>query len=73
MAFVGGYTVFLPGFWTVPDFLFSYTMIAVFPILYLVWKVIHKTKIVKPEEADLKKDLDEIEEYTRNYVPTPPK
>lgn len=71
MTFVGGYTVFLPGFWDVPTFLFSYTMIGIFPLLYVLWKVIHKTKWVKSEEADLKKDLDEIEEYDRNYVPTP--
>lgn len=73
MTFVGGYTVFLPGFWDIPTFLFSYTMIGVFPILFVVWKLIHKTKWVKPHEADLKKDLEEIEEYQRNYVPTPPK
>jgi hypothetical protein len=73
MTFVGGYTVFLPTFWNIPDFLFSYTMIAVFPILFVAWKIVHKTKWVKPHEADLKKDLDEIEEYQRNYVPTPPK
>lgn len=32
MTFVGGYTVFLPGKWDVPTFLFSYMMIAVFPM-----------------------------------------
>lgn len=73
MTFVGGYTVFLPGSWDIPTFLFSYTMIGVFPILFVAWKLIHKTKWVKPEEADLKKDLEEIEEYQRNYVPTPPR
>ena len=73
MTFVGGYTVFLPGFWTVPDFLFSYTMIFVFPLMFGIWKIVHKTKWVKPAEADLKKDLEEIEEYQRNYVPTPPR
>lgn len=73
MAFVGGYTVFLPGNWDVPTFLFSYTMIPVFPILFFGWKFIKKTKWLKPEEVDLKKDLDEIEAYERNYVPTPPR
>ncbi|KAI5465401.1 amino acid transporter [Mariannaea sp. PMI_226] len=71
MAFVGGYTVFLPlpGYWNVPDFLFSYTMIGVCPVLYIGYKLIYKTKILKPEEVDLFQDLDEIEEYERNYVP----
>ena len=73
MTFLGSYTVFLPGFWDVPTFLFGYFMIFLCPVLFLVWKLIHKTKFVKPHEADLKKDLDEIEEYQRNYVPTPPR
>lgn len=73
MTFVGGYTVFLPGFWDVPTFLFSYTMIGVFPVLFIGWKVIKKTKWLKPEEVDLRQGLDEIEEYERNYVPRVPR
>ncbi|KAK3179876.1 general amino acid permease agp2 [Lecanicillium sp. MT-2017a] len=69
MAFVGGYPVFLPGRWKIPDFLFSYTMIAVFPILYVGYKYVRKTKIWKPEEVDLVKDMAEIAEYERNFVP----
>jgi amino acid transporter len=45
-------------------------MIGVFPLLYVIWKVVHKTKIHKPEEVDLQKGLAEIEEYERNFVPT---
>ncbi|PKS13133.1 hypothetical protein jhhlp_000475 [Lomentospora prolificans] len=75
MMFVGGYPVFLPleGMWNVPSFLFSYTMIMLFPILYVGWKVIHKTRIHKPQDVDLRKDLDAIEDYERNFVPRPPK
>ncbi|KAJ5403796.1 hypothetical protein N7509_003667 [Penicillium cosmopolitanum] len=73
MAFVGGYTVFLPGNWSIPTFLFSYTMIGVFPVLYFGWKFFHKTKFLKPEEVDLVTGLAEIEEYTRDYVSEPPK
>ncbi|KAK3900778.1 general amino acid permease AGP2 [Staphylotrichum tortipilum] len=73
MTFVGGYTVFLPGKWDVPTFLFSYAMIGICPVLYIGWKVIKRTKIYKPEEVDLGKNLDEIEEYERTYVPIPPK
>lgn len=73
MTFVGGYTVFWPGPWDVPTFLFSYTMIGVFPVLFVGWKLIKKTKFLKPEEVDLQQDLDEIDEYERNYVPVPPK
>ena len=72
MTFVGGYTVFLPGMWDIPTFLFSYTMIGVFPVLFVGWKLLKKTKFVKSEDCDLYRDVGEIEEYTRNYVPSPP-
>jgi amino acid transporter len=43
-------------------------MIFIFPVLYIGWKLIWKTKYKKPHEVDLQEDLEEIEEYTRNYV-----
>ncbi|KAJ3843201.1 general amino acid permease AGP2 [Lentinula raphanica] len=45
MAFVGGYTVFLPGRWDVPSFFFSYTMIGVLPILFTFWKLYRQTMV----------------------------
>lgn len=45
MAFVGGYTVFLPGRWDVPTFLFSYFMVGALPLLFVFWKVSRKTKV----------------------------
>lgn len=45
MAFVGGYTVFVDDNWDVPTFLFSYTMIGVVPLLFVVWKLIHRTTV----------------------------
>lgn len=47
-------------------------MIGMFPVLYFVWKIIHKTKIHKSSEVDLKKNIDEIEEYQRGYLEQPP-
>ncbi|KAF2495845.1 amino acid transporter [Lophium mytilinum] len=73
MTFVGGYPVFLKGQWDLPTFLFSYMMIFVFPVLYIGWKLIKKTKFKSPMEVDLYQDLEEIEEYTKNFVPTPDK
>ncbi|KAG9236966.1 amino acid transporter-like protein [Amylocarpus encephaloides] len=74
MTFVGGYTVFLPGDWDVPTFLFSYLMIFVFPIIFVGWKLLKKTKWLKPEEVILRtREVDEIDEYTRNYVERPPR
>ncbi|KAI1109068.1 amino acid permease/ SLC12A domain-containing protein [Nemania sp. NC0429] len=72
-TFVGGYTVFLPGNWDVTSFLFSYASVAAFPILYFGWKTIHRTRIYPLAQVDLKQDLHEIEEYTRNYIPQPPR
>lgn len=73
MTFVGGYTVFLRGNWDIPTFLFSYTMIGVFPVLYFGWKIVHRTQVKKPEEVDLLTGLDEIDEYERHYVPEKPR
>ncbi|BCR84919.1 putative general amino acid permease (Agp2) [Aspergillus chevalieri] len=72
MAFVGGYEVFLPGKWDVASFFFSYTMIGVFPILYVGWKLVHRTKFRRPEEVDLVSGVEEIDDYTRNYVEVKP-
>ncbi|KAF7853146.1 uncharacterized protein EAF02_012089 [Botrytis sinoallii] len=74
MTFVGGYTVFLPGAWDVPTFLFSYAMVGVFPIVFVGWKIVKKTKWLKPHEVILRnQEVEEIEEYTRNYVERPPR
>jgi amino acid transporter len=48
-------------------------MIFVFPVLYIGWKLIKRTKFIRAAEIDLYQDLDEIEEYTRNFVETPPR
>ncbi|KAJ4497910.1 general amino acid permease AGP2 [Lentinula lateritia] len=50
MAFVGGYTVFLPGRWDVPSFFFSYTMIGVLPVLFVYWKIYRQTEWRKLED-----------------------
>ena len=49
-----------------------YAMIGICPVLYLGWKVLKKTKIYSAEEVDLVKNVAEIDEYQRTYVPSPP-
>lgn len=73
MSIVGGYTVFLPGFWEPSTFVFSYFMVGLTPVLFVAWKLIHKTKWkpFAPETIDLKGEVNEIEEYTRNFVQQP--
>ncbi|KAI9722362.1 MAG: hypothetical protein M1812_001834 [Candelaria pacifica] len=48
-------------------------MIGVTPLIFVGWKFFKKTKWLAPHEVDLIQDIDEIEEYTRNYVPKPPR
>lgn len=45
-------------------------MIFIFPTLFVGWKIVKKTKFKRAHEIDLQQDLEEIEEYTRNFVPT---
>ncbi|KAK0714569.1 putative carnitine transport protein [Lasiosphaeris hirsuta] len=73
MTFVSGYPVFLPGKWDLPTFLFSYTMIGVCPLLYFGWKSLKKTRIYRADEVDLFKNVNEIDEYQRTFVPSPSK
>ena len=47
-------------------------MIAICPLLYVTWKLVHKTKIHKAHEIDLHKNMDEIDAYERSYVPSKP-
>lgn len=46
-----GYSSFKP--WDVGTFFTYYTMVILFPVLFVGWKLWHKTKFVSPYEADL--------------------
>jgi amino acid transporter len=62
------------GNWDIPTFLFSYAMIGVFPIIFVGWKLFKRTKWLKPHEVILRTaEVDEIDEYTANYVERTPK
>lgn len=65
MIGVKGYTTFSP--FVVDQFLFNYVMIFVSIAVYVFWKVLKRTKFVKPEEADLTTGLDAIEEHEYEY------
>ncbi|KAL8978180.1 MAG: hypothetical protein Q9205_006177, partial [Flavoplaca limonia] len=70
MALVNGFSVFIKGNWKLTSFFFSYTMVGVFPVLYLGWKTTKRTRVIKLQDVDLQQDVAEIDEYTRNFVPT---
>lgn len=44
-------------------------MVMVCPVLFLGWKIFHRTKFHKAAEVNLQQDQDVLEEYERNYVP----
>jgi amino acid transporter len=49
-------------------------MIGVFPIIFVGWKLFKRTKWLKPHEVILRTaEVDEIDEYTANYVERTPK
>ncbi|KAK6087041.1 amino acid permease [Seiridium cupressi] len=52
LVFISGYTTLLTPF-DLKGFIFSYLVIPVFIILYIGWKLYHKTKWVNPAEADI--------------------
>lgn len=63
MTLVIGYTVFINGEWSLTTFLTSYMMLGFFPTAFIVWKLIRRTKYVRPGTADLtlgntKSDID---------------
>lgn len=52
-----GYTTFLNGWWDTGTFFSYYLMVGLCPLLYVSWKIIKKTKIVKAEEAGMSPDF----------------
>ncbi|KAJ8095985.1 general amino acid permease agp2 [Marasmius tenuissimus] len=74
MAFVGGWTVFLPGNWDVPTFLFSYTMIGVTPVLFIFWKIFRRTQWRRLEHIDFfSKERMLVDLYEEEHAtPEPP-
>ncbi|KAK5121694.1 hypothetical protein LTR85_004866 [Meristemomyces frigidus] len=69
VVFVYGYSSFLP--WSVSSFFSYYTMLILAPILYGGWKLIKKTKLVSPLEADLVWERPIIDAYEESFYSPP--
>ncbi|KAH8672351.1 amino acid permease [Ilyonectria robusta] len=71
MLLAGGYSLFLSGGWDVMWFFLDYGMIAFFVIMFLGWKVMFRTKYVRPGTADLSLGglKEEIDNYEAIYAP----
>lgn len=64
-----GYTTYMP--WDVSTFFSNYTMQLFIPWLYPIWKIIKKTKIVKPHEADLVWEKPIVDAYEATFLDPP--
>ena len=65
MIFLQGYGVFLPGEFDIATFMFNYFAVLIFPVVYLGWKVVKKTKYIPLKEIDLftgKREIDDDEQ-----------
>ncbi|KAK0476032.1 general amino acid permease AGP2 [Armillaria novae-zelandiae] len=69
MPFILGYSVFMPGNWDITTFFFSYTIIGVLPILFIVWKVLHRTRLIRPEDVTFfEEERKIIDDYEASFV-----
>ncbi|KAK0219515.1 putative carnitine transport protein [Armillaria nabsnona] len=69
MPFILGYSVFMPGNWDTTTFFFSYTIIGVLPILFIVWKILHRTRLIRPEEVTFfEEERKIIDDYEASFV-----
>lgn len=70
MVFGYGYEAFRP--FTVDAFFRSYTMQIIAPILFIGWKLIKKTRFVKPHEADLIWEAPIVDRYEARFTEPAP-
>lgn len=61
ILFFSSYTVFLSGKWDVATFITNYLPLFVFPVMWVGYKLIKRTKWLKPSEMDFFSGLEEIE------------
>lgn len=64
-----GYTCYLP--WDVSSFFSNYTMQLFIPPLYIIWKLVKRTRIVRPHEADLEWEKPLIDAYEATFLEPP--
>lgn len=69
VVFFYGYSSFTP--WSVSNFFTYYTMVIVVPLLFIGWKLVKKTRMVRPEEADLVWERPVVEAYEATFINEP--
>lgn len=63
-----GYETFLPGSFTVEGLLTYYLMVFLAPVFFFGWKILKRTKMVKPHEADLVWEKAYIDAYEASFT-----
>ncbi|KAK7529324.1 putative general amino acid permease [Phyllosticta citricarpa] len=73
MALLLGYDLFITGNWDTTFFFLDYTLLGAFPIAFVGWKLVRRTKYVRMGAADLTVGglVPEIDEYEKVFVPKP--
>lgn len=66
-----GYETFLPGRWDVGTFFSYYAMIFVALVTYGAWKIVKRTRVVRPADADLLWARPVIDAYERSFTTQP--
>jgi len=59
-----GWTVFLKGQWDRATFVTNYLPLALFPLLYIISRIVYRVQPVKPLDMDFVTNIDEIEAET---------
>jgi len=71
MLLAGGYDIFLSGGWDTLWFFLDYGMIGFFIVTFIGWKLVFRTRYVRPGTADLSLGglKEEIDGYEALYTP----
>lgn len=71
MLLAGGYDIFLKGNWSTMWFFLTYAMIGFFIVAFVFWKLVFKSKYVRPGTADLSLGgmKEEIDNYEAMFIP----
>ena len=57
--------------WSLSSFFSNYTMQIFIPPLFVFWKILKKTKLVKPHEADLVWERPIVDAYESTFIDPP--
>ena len=71
VVLVYGYETFLPGKFTLSGFFTYYTMVGVTPAMYLIWKLLKRSRIVPSRDLDLVWDRPVIDRYESTFLDPP--